>query len=232
MHDFIQRLIINPADMFMEKLAEFLPDLASSVIIFVIGFIVSFIIKVILLRFFRIVGIDKFSERHGFVEVFGKGGIREPLSIVLSRLFFWILIIGSSIIAVRALHVPAIERILESFILYLPNVFAAALILVIGSLLGNFLGRAALIAAVNAGMKLSRLIARFVKFTILLLSVTMALEQLGIGRGTVVIAFAIVFGGVVLALALAFGLGGKDIAKNYLEKKLEGEEKKDDISHL
>jgi len=66
-----------------------------------------------------------------------------------------------------------------------------------------------------------------------LLAVTMALEQLDIGRGTIVIAFAIIFGGIVLALAIAFGLGGRDIAKEYLEKKIKGEEeKKDEISHL
>ncbi|MEW6215921.1 MAG: hypothetical protein AB1478_12085, partial [Nitrospirota bacterium] len=65
-----------------------------------------------------------------------------------------------------------------------------------------------------------------------LLALTMALEQLGIGRGTIVIAFAIIFGGVVLALAIAFGLGGRDIAKEYIERKIKGEERKDDISHL
>ncbi|MBM4135525.1 MAG: hypothetical protein FJ241_01685 [Nitrospira sp.] len=101
-----------------------------------------------------------------------------------------------------------------------------------GYLLSNFLSRDALIAAVNAGLKLSGLIGRFVELIIFLLAVTMALEQLDIGRGTIVIAFAIIFGGIVLALAIAFGLGGRDIAKEYLEKKIRGEEKKDDISHL
>ena len=60
----------------------------------------------------------------------------------------------------------------------------------------------------------------------------MSLEQLGIGSSTIVVAFAIVFGGIILALALALGLGGRDIAKEYLEKKLKNEEKKDEISHL
>ena len=73
----------------------------------------------------------------------------------------------------------------------------------------------------NAGFKASGLIGKFVKLTVfLLLAVTMALEQLGIGRGTIIIAFAIIFGGIVLALAIAFGLGGRNIAKDYLEKKL------------
>jgi len=98
--------------------------------------------------------------------------------------------------------------------------------------LGNFFGRAALIASVNAGIKISGLIGRFVKFTVFILSGTMALEQLGIARGTIIISFAIIFGGIVLALAIAFGLGGRDIAKEYLEKKVKGEEKKDEINHL
>jgi len=161
-----------------------------------------------------------------------KGGVKEPLSLILSRFISWITIISFSILSLRSLNVPVIERILERFILYLPNVFVAAVILFLGYLLGNFLGRAALIASVNAGIKLSGLIGRFVKLTIFLLAVTMALEQLGIGRETIVIAFAIIFGGIVLALAIAFGLGGRDTAKDYIEKKVKGEEKKDEISHL
>jgi hypothetical protein len=85
---------------------------------------------------------------------------------------------------------------------------------------------------VNAGIKLSGLIGKIVKLSVFLLALTMALEQLGIGRGTIVIAFSIILGGVVIALAIAFGLGGKDIAREYLEKKIRCEEKKDDISHL
>jgi hypothetical protein len=128
--------------------------------------------------------------------------------------------------------VPAIERLLERLFLYLPNLFVAIIILLIGYLLSNFFGRAALIASVNAGLKASRLIGRFVKLTIFLLAATMALEQLGIGKETIIITFAIVFGGIVLALSIAFGLGGRHMAKEYLEKKVKGEEKKDEISHL
>jgi small-conductance mechanosensitive channel len=162
-----------------------------------------------------------------------RGGIKEPISLIISRIIGWLTIISFSILSLRSLSVPAIERILEKFILYLPNVFVAAVILFLGYLLGNFLGRATLVAAVNAGIKLSSLIARLVRLTVILLALTMALEQLGIGKGTIVIAFSMILGGVVLALAIAFGLGGRDIAKEFLEKKIKGEEeKKDDISHL
>jgi hypothetical protein len=125
-----------------------------------------------------------------------------------------------------------VEQVLSRLLLYLPNIFAAALILLFGYLLSNFLGQAALIAGVNAGLRASRLLARFVRLTIFLLSATMALEQLGIGRETILIAFTLVFGGIVLALAIAFGFGGQELARRYLEEKTRGEKEEDNISHL
>ncbi|PIX87350.1 MAG: hypothetical protein COZ31_10795 [Nitrospirae bacterium CG_4_10_14_3_um_filter_44_29] len=184
------------------------------------------------MRLFRTIKLDKFSERSGVVEIIQKGGIREPVSLILSRIIGWLTIISFSILSLYSLEVPAIGQILERFLLYLPNVFVAAVILFFGYFLSNFLGRAALIASVNAGFKASGLMGKFVKLTIFLLAATMALEQLGIGKETIIIAFAIIFGGIVLALAIAFGLGGRNLAKKYLEKKLLKGEDKDDIKHL
>ena len=114
----------------------------------------------------------------------------------------------------------------------LVEVLIALAILVPAYLLGNFLGRTALIAAVNAGMRISGLVGNAVKYLIYLLGVSMALEQLGIGRESVLVSFGIVFSGVVLALAIAFGLGGKDVAKEFLERKLGEKPHEDDIRHL
>lgn len=121
---------------------------------------------------------------------------------------------------------------LERLLLYLPNMVVSAVILFFGYVLGSFLGRTSLIAAVNAGIGISGLIGKLVRITVFMLSAAMALEQLGIGRGTVVVAFAIVLGGIVLALAIAFGLGGRDLARDYLENKLFKKEEKDSIEHL
>jgi hypothetical protein len=233
MNDFLKKVIIEPSDRFLERVLQFLPDILTSMLIFISGIVLGVIFRKLFLRFFNTIKVDKFSERYGFIEILKKGGLKEPLSFILSRLIGWLTIIIFSIVALRSLNVSAIEQILERFFLYLPNIFVAVIILFFGYLLSNFLGRAALIAAVNAGWKVSGLVGRLVKLTVFLLTVTMALEQLGIGRGTIIIAFAIIFGGIVLALAIAFGLGGRDIAKEYLEKKMKGEEeKKDEISHL
>jgi len=225
-------VIIEPFERFFEKVLQFLPDFFSAILIFAFGIVLGFILRAISLRLFRTIKLDKFSERSGVIELLRKGGIKDSVSVLLAKVIGWITIVIFAVISMRELEIPTVERLFESFLLYLPNVFVAALILLFGYLLGNFFGRAALIASVNAGIKISGLIGRFVKFTVFILSGTMALEQLGIARGTIIISFAIIFGGIVLALAIAFGLGGRDIAKEYLEKKVKGEEKKDEINHL
>jgi len=232
MHNFLERVIIEPFDTFLERFQQFLPNLLSFILVLFVGLVLGLVLKTIFLRFFRAIKLDKFSERSGMVEMLKKGGVEESISLILARLISWLTVISFFILSLRSLNVPVIERILERFILYLPNVFVATVILFFGYMLSNFLGRTALITAVNAGLKVSGLIGRFVKLTIFLLAVTMALEQLGIGRETIIISFAIIFGGLVLALAISFGLGGRDIAKEYLEKKIKGDEKKDEISHL
>lgn len=230
--NIFERVITEPFDRLYEQILQFLPNFLASLLLFIVGIVIGRLLRAISARIFRTLKLDRFAERLGMKEVLDKGGIKDSLSELLSRIIGWITIITFTIISLRALEIPAVEGLLERFLFYLPNVFAAALILFFGYLLSNFLGRAALIASVNAGIKVSGLIGRLVKLTVFILSVTMSLEQLGIGSSTIVVAFAIVFGGIILALALALGLGGRDMAKEYLEKQLKNEEKKDEISHL
>lgn len=136
------------------------------------------------------------------------------------------------LIALSNLNLKVLDHLIERVFDYLPNVFVAIIIVILGYMLGNFFGRAALIASVNAGVQLSRLVGRFVRYLILILATLIALEQLGIGKETVLLAFAILFSGLVLALAIAFGLGGRDLAREFLEKRLKERPAEDDIQHL
>jgi len=230
--NLFEKAIAEPFDRLYEQILQFLPNFLAALLLFIVGVLIGRLLRAIFARIFRTLKLDRFAERLGLKEVLQRGGITDPLSELLSRMIGWITIITFAIIALRAIEVPTVERFLERVLLYLPNVFAAALILFFGYVLSNFLGRTALIAAVNAGIKVSGLIGRLVKLSVFVLAATMSLEQLGIGSNTIIVAFAIVFGGTILALALAFGLGGRDIAKEYLEKKLKSEGEKNEISHL
>ena len=117
----------------------------------------------------------------------------------------------------------------------LQDLVTAAVILLAGYFLSNFISQAVLIAAVNAGLPPARLIAACSRWGIQALAGAMALEQLGIAQHIVVVGFGITWGGIVLAGAIAFGLGAADLAKGFLERRLVGRSKSsavDDLHHL
>lgn len=227
-----ERIVVEPFERLFEKILQFLPNFLTSILILLVGIIIAGVMRSLFNKIFRVLKIDIHLERIGLSQALTKGGIKESVSVLFSKAMGWLTLFVFMIISLRALDMPSVEQLLERLFLYLPNVFVAALILFFGYMLSNFLGRAALIASVNAGIKVSGLLGKLVRLTVFLLSLTMSLEQLGIGSGTSIIAFSIVFGGAVLALSIAFGLGGRDIAKEYLEKKIKGEEKEDEINHL
>lgn len=226
------RVFVEQFKEFLGKIAGFLPNLLTSLVLFVAGLLIAWLIKSVIVRLAAFLKMDAVSERTGIVQVLQKGGIKEPVSMLAGRLIYWVVLISFIIMGLNALQMPAVENLFGTFLLYLPNVIMAGAIIVSGYLLGNFLGRAVLIGAVNAGLAVAGLLGKFVKFTVFIMAVTMSLELLGIGKETVIIAFAILFGGVVLSLSIAFGLGGKDAAKDYIDKILREKKEEDDIKHI
>ncbi len=214
------------------KLLQFLPNLMTAVIVLVFGIVLSKILAFIFLRLFRAIGVDRFWDRAGMREVFNKGGLKQPLSVELSKIIYWLTVIIFVVISLAMLQIPAIDLVLTRFFLYLPNVFIALIILFVGYLLSNFFARAALIALVNAGVKQAGLAARLVRIAVFVFAITMTLDQLDIGRQSVLAAFTIIFGGVILAFAIAFGVGAHGLVRDYLERQMKESEKEDDIEHL
>lgn len=233
MNTLLDTLITGPLKDFLHRVLEFLPALMTSVIIFALGFLVGWVLKSVLVRILTMVNTDRFCTKVGISQVWQKVGITDTPTAIIGKSVYWLAVFVFIIIALYALQIPAIGDLLQKFFLYLPNLVVAALLLTIGYILGNFLGRTVLIASVNAGIRFSALLANAVKAVVVLVAFAMALEQLGIGRGTVIVAFTILFGGFIFALSLAFGLGGKDIARDYLEKHLkEKTEDDDELRHI
>lgn len=228
----LQETIIGPIEEFYRNVLDFLPNLLASILILGLGILIAIALKKIFTRLFRAIKLDRLAEKVGITDIFQKWGIKESISSLFLRVIGWLIIFTFLIISLRILNIPTIHRFLEKLFLYLPNVFIAILILFVGYSLSNFLGRTALIASVNSGLRISGAIGKFVKFTVFFLAITMALEQLGIGKETVLVAFAITFGGIVLAFAIAFGVGGRVAAKEYINKIFKDDDDKDDIQHL
>jgi hypothetical protein len=227
-----ERVLFEPFGRFLENVLALLPEVLMAFLVFVFGIVLAFLARILLSRLFRALNLDRLSGRTGATDIFLKGGIHEQPSVLLARFIAWLVVIFFTFLALYSLKVPTVQQVLQRLVFYIPNLFAGILVLVLAYLAGDFFGRAALIAAVNSGVRSARLVSRAVKAGIVFLGLTIALEQVGLGPQTAVIAFAIVFGGVVLALALAFGLGGADIARKYLEDRAKDDRKDDDLSHL
>lgn len=215
-----------------QRLMQFLPNLLAALVLFCIGIVLAKIVGFVLLRLLKAINVDQFWDRAGIRDVLNRGGIKHPLSVELSKMAYWLIIIIFVVISLNALHIAAIETLVARFFLYLPNVFVALLILIVGYVLSNFVARAVLIALVNGGVQHAGLLARFMRFGVFVFAITMALDQLDIGRLSVLVAFGIMFGGVVLAFAIAFGLGAQQYVRDYLERSTRKGEPDDDIDHV
>lgn len=236
MSEIWRTAIVASFNKFLGKVATFLPNLLAMITILIIGFITAWVIKTILLRFLKAIQFDRVSERWGLTHVLSRGGMAYSPASLVSRFFYWVIVLITLILGINALEVAATQNFIAQFFSYLPNLFAAVIILVIGYLIAIFLGQAALIAAVNAQMESAKLLSRSVRWFIIILSLTMALYHLGIAEKVIVAAFSITFGGIVLALAIAFGWGGRELAKDFLErlylKKKEEDGDHNRLSHL
>jgi hypothetical protein len=227
--------LLGALDAFFAGVVRFLPGLLAAVLILIIGLAVGWLIKVLVRRALTVAKFDHFCDSSGVSQVLNRADIRAAPSRLVAVLVFWLVFLSFLMAGLSALNIGVINRLIAEFFLYLPRIIAALAILLVGFLLANFVSRAALLAAVNAAVPSPRAISLVVKFLITILSFAMALEQLEIAKTIVIAAFVIAFGAVMLGLAIAFGLGGRDVAKRVLErqlKDLDEPREKDTFSHI
>ncbi|MGC2766689.1 MAG: hypothetical protein WB607_14380 [Candidatus Acidiferrum sp.] len=208
----------------VHMVGEFLPHFLVMLTIILIGLVVAFVLKYILRTLLRFTKLDRVSEEAGASRVLRMAHL-PSMSELLSRSLFWVTWFGFMLVGLSVLGVSSLQEQISRLLRFLPEVFVAILILFLGVAIANFLSRAALLAAVNAGYASARILSWSIRFVIWILAITMTLEELGLARQTVIAAFSIVFGATMLGLAIAFGLGGQDLARKFLEKYL-GEPKK------
>jgi hypothetical protein len=228
--------ITDSFNKFLGKVITFLPNLLAMITIFIVGFFIAWIFKKVIFHLLNAIQFDRVSKQWGLTDLLSKGGVTYSPAHLLSRFFYWIIVFITLILGINALEVAVTQNLITQFFNYLPHLFAAIIILVIGYLIAIFLGQATLIAAVNAQMESARLFSRTVRWFITVLSLTMALYQLGIAEKVIVAAFTIILGGMVLALAIAFGWGGRKLAEDFLERLYKrgekGGEGQNHISHI
>ncbi|HEY0664478.1 MAG TPA: hypothetical protein VGD24_00240 [Gallionella sp.] len=233
MMDFIN-LILEPLQEVLLRFREFLPNLLAMLVIIVAGLLLARLLRAILLKFLAAVGFDSWSDRQGFTTLMRKGDLWGKPSSAVGGVVFWMLVIVTLMVGLGALKVAVIDSLVGQFFAYLPRILSAAMILLIGYVFSGFVSRAVLIAAANAGFHYAKLLGEVIRALLILMILAMVMEQLQMATSIVLAAFSITFGGVVVAFAIAFGVGGIGAARRIIEREIaeDGQKEKDDIEHI
>jgi len=215
--------------------ARFLPRLIVLVIIAFAGWLIAYLLKQVVRSILRLIKFDKLSENAGASQLLAKAALPSSTEL-LSRLVFWVAWLGFILLGVSALGIFGLQEQIARFFLFLPRLFVALFIIFFGLLAASFFSRATLLAAVNADFPSARLLGVSIRVIIMVFVLSMAFEELGIAEETMLVAFGIAFGAIMLGLAIAFGTGGKELARRFLEKRFvrrnKAEENEDELSPL
>jgi hypothetical protein len=214
--------------------AHFLPRLIVMLILAFVGWVIAYIVKVVLRSILRLIKFDKLSENAGASQLLTKAALPTATE-MLSRFAFWVTWLGFILLGVNVLGILGLQEQVARFFLFLPRLFVALFILFFGLLAASFFSRATLLAAVNANVPSPRIVSLAVRSIIIVFVFSIVFEELGLAEQTMLVAFGIAFGALMVGLAIAFGIGGRDLAQRFLEKKFvrgKKEENEDEFSPL
>jgi Mechanosensitive ion channel, conserved TM helix len=232
MWEQINGLVVQSSNRIISGVANFLPGVLALIVILLVTLLMTVVVRVVLRRFLRSVDFDGIVSRWGFPEL-AEWLPKQSPSLMAIRIVNWCIVLVGILIGINALDAELTSRLVARLFDYIPHVIAAVIVLAVGTFAARFLARSVLISAVNLKIHSAKLVSVGVKWMVMVLTAAMALEQLGIGGQIVTLSFAILFGGIVLALALALGLGSKDMVSRSWEKQDSGEDTKDErLQHL
>lgn len=217
--NFLQ-VFLNSIQTFFGQIGAFIPRLLGALLILVIGWVVARLIRTGVSKGLTAVRFDEMAQRSGIDALLKQGGVALTSNGVLASLIYWFFMLITLLAAVDSLGLAVASDLFNEVVLYLPNVVVAVVILIMGGLFAKLIRGTVSTVLVNAQVEGAPVISAIAYYAILVFAVSVALVQLQIGRDLVLAAFRIAFGGLCLALALAFGLGGRDWAARTIERTL------------
>ncbi len=210
--------VVNSFAAALALLFTFVPRLLGFLVILLVGYIVASALSRLVTFLLRKVGFDRISTRIGLTRLEQQMGLKMDTAGILGRVVYWFIFLIFLVPAVDALGLTAVSAVLNQIVGYIPNVFVAILILFLGTLAATFVADIVRGATSSANVGNSNLFANIARYAILGFVAIVALEQLNIASSLLNILFTAVMGAAALAFALAFGLGGRDAAKRFIER--------------
>jgi hypothetical protein len=221
-----QVVLLEPARTVLSQIGQFLVNIMLVIVILIIGWIVSKVIRSIVTKSLRAIKLDELSDRIELETLLEKGGISYSLSELIGLICYWLALLVTFMVAINAVGLTIAAELLNKVVLYIPNVVAAVFILILGMFVATILKNIVVTAANNAGLNQGKVLGKVAETIVIAFAIFVGLEQLRIGIQITQLTISIVLGSIGLGLALAFGLGCKDLAGRSMGEFIEKMKKK------
>ena len=212
-----QELFTEPVREMWTKILSFIPNLLVALVILIVGWIIARVIRALVERALRLVRFDILTERAGINQALLQGQITTNPSGIVGKLFYWIVVLLALVMAIDALGLTVATQLLNELLFYIPNVIAAVFILTLGFFFGGLVR--GFVQTLVGGVRAvnPETIGKVAQAAVIIFAVAASLEQLRIATTIITNAFTLLFGALALGLALAFGLGCKDMVKEWVK---------------
>ncbi len=211
-------LLLDSIRLTWEQVSVVTPRLVIALLLFTAAWLIARLARAMTVRLLRLLRLEAAAERTGIEDFLLRGGVRYTAVTLTGTVVYWGVLLIGVLATFNALGLQVDGGVRERVVSYLPNVMVAIVIVVFGSLLSRFLGGLLHTYFNNIGVIGARRISLLAQASIMAFVLTLALEQLRIGVEVLRAAFQLAFGGLCLALALAFGLGGREWAASILDR--------------
>jgi mechanosensitive ion channel-like protein len=218
MIETLRRILEGTLDRLSQQITAIIPGLLAGLTILLAAYVLARIARWLLVRIFKGIALDRFLLQSGLSTMLDRSGGLRATSLV-ARGTYWIILLLGLLTALSAFDTNLSSEIIEALVFLFPKVITAALIVLGGVWLGQYLGRSILVWAVNEGLPRPRPLAGAVRAAIVFVSVVVAAVQLNFASNVFFAAFVLLFGGVILALSLALGLGSRESVRRYFQEK-------------
>ena len=211
-------IMLESLRQFWNQVAAVLPRVIASLVILTLGWMLAKLVRRATKRILNLLKVDVIAERSGIEDFLLRGDVKLTMVGLLANLSYWIVMLTVVLAVMNSLGLDAAADLFNKVILYLPNVVVAVLVLIFGAQFARLIQGLSFTYLTNIGIGGARLMSLITQYALLFFVVSVALEQLEIGGQVLVSAFQIAFGALCLALALAFGLGGRDWASGVINR--------------
>jgi hypothetical protein len=205
-----------------ENFADVFQNVLVMLLVMIAGFVVSWVVRKLLEKFLVLVRFDRWADGAGITTFLERGGVKANPSTILSRIVFWILIVTFFSFGLSLVGLPQFTEYASRITSALPYIVISTIIVIVGMIFSTFLSRVIYVACENANIGYGDVISKSVRILLVIITFAIVFEYMGLGSTIISISFLIVFGGVILTLSLALGVGLSAVITEFIRQKMNG----------